>query len=76
MSMQRFVAISLIVVSHSSSCWGTDVDPAFREAKQTFQVQMRKKIAAERISGVDAIAGFMNNETADLLVKQIGRAHV
>lgn len=62
--------VSLIVSLCALSIRAAEPDPAFREAKQFFQVQMRKKIPLERIAGVNKLAEFANNESADLLSKK------
>ena len=50
--------------------WAADNDPAFRTAKQTFQVQMRKKVATDRVAAIAAFAAFENHEAADLIIKR------
>ncbi len=70
MQLRTIGQVSLIVVLSAVSGLGADTDPVFREAKQKFQVQMRKKAPADRVEAIGAFVEFSKPETADLLLKK------
>ena len=71
MQLKTIGQFSLLVVAGAMSVWGADTDPAFREAKQTFQNEIRKKAPADRVGAIKVFAEFSKPETADLIVKRL-----
>ncbi|MDB5337465.1 MAG: hypothetical protein JWN70_3084 [Planctomycetaceae bacterium] len=70
MQLRTIGQISLIVVLSGLSGLGADTDPAFREAKQAFQVHIRRKAPADRVDAIAALAEFSKPETVDLILKK------
>lgn len=71
MSFRTIGQISLILVLSSLSGSGADFDPAFRDAKQAFQLKMRRKSPTDRSEALRELAkDFVNNECADLIIKR------
>ena len=70
MKLRAIGQMSLLVGLSVLSGLGADSDPAFREAKQTFQVQMRRKAPVDRVAALDAFAQYSKIETAELILKR------
>ena len=66
----RILVLTAILVASASYCWAADLDPAFKQAKEAFQREMKKKAPAARADAVLALAEVAQRESAEWILKR------
>lgn len=70
------VSISSLLLLFLGTGWTAEGNPAFREARQNFLVQIRKKAPDDRVQAIASIANFPQHEAAELILKRgVSDAH-